>query len=260
MKKIIRTAWMLVALFAVCALWAGEKHTLYLVRHGQIEDGKLNAPTKETALTPLGEEQAKLVGEHLKNSGFQGTIYASPYYRTLQTASFICDALDTKFIVDAGLQEAGPSKTGKEMTRIRFGCTKDQFTKYFPRCIVPEDFPEPWRFHNESKEQRDARMVGAMDELLNKTPGGNVLFVSHGGIMTVLRKELEKRGGKISGNNWNCCLLVYELDENNNVVACHKETEKYFTPMQQTDNFVNAKVAHPEDPRYERIDGVPVQK
>jgi len=252
MKKFIRVTLLLVILFAICTLWAGEKRTLYLVRHGQAGEKGFRSPTKETILSKLGEEQAKCAGAYLKKIGFQGTVYASPLFRTMQTASFICDALDVKFIIEPGLQEHSlPKKPDDVQKVIPYGCDREQFAKYFPRSIVPEDYVYPWRVSKEPAEKRLIRVEQTLDKLLAKTKG-NILLVSHGGTMGALRKILAKRGGVAPGTVWNCALLIYELDENDKVIGTRNDTDKYLTDMQMTDNFVRTKVPRPDDPRYKK--------
>ncbi len=250
MKKTFRAGLLLLILFSVCTLWAGEKRMLYVVRHGQAGEKGFRSPTQETILTPLGEEQAKCAGAYLKKIGFKGTVYASPIYRTMQTASFICDALDVKFIIEAGLQEHSLPKNPEDVqTIVPYGCSREQFAQYFPRAIIPEDYVYPWRVSKETEENRTIRMEKTLDKLLAKTKG-NLLLVTHGGSMGALRRILAKRGGAPKGTIWNCALLVYELDENGKVISCRIDTEKYLTDMQMTNNFVGSKVPRPDDPRY----------
>jgi len=240
MKKSVRSALFLLVLFSVCSLCAKQTHTLYLIRHGQVNDPKCLSPkfqngTREQALTKLGVEQAKRVGAYLKRCRYTGPIYASPLYRAMQTASYICDALNTKFTIEPDLQEHTRRGHG-EKGFMAFGCNQQEFIKYFPRCIVPEGFPNPWRLDNESEEERSERVEKALDRLLAKHPG-KLMFVSHGGTMTALRRILEKRGGKPKGFNWNCCLLIYKLDENGKVISCGYETDRYLPDSMQTDNL-----------------------
>ena len=92
MKKHILAA---ALFFAAIALFA-ETKTIYITRHGQRGDPKYQKKFKfcdEDALMPKGEQQAHLLGKHLASLGFNGTIYVSPYYRTLQTATFAASEL-----------------------------------------------------------------------------------------------------------------------------------------------------------------------
>jgi len=236
--------------FAVCNQFISKKrrkHTLYLIRHGQVNNPSYNAPTGETRLTPLAEDQAKMVGAYVKQINFKGTVYVSPHWRAMQTATAVCDAIDTKFILDEGLQEHSIG-SGGETTRKKYGCTKDQFTKYFPRSLVPADFPDPWCLKNETEASCYARTIATMDRLLDKTDTQNVMFVCHGGVMTRIKAELASRSGlKISGTNYNCSLFVLELDENNNLISnenCSR-TRKYLCNFYLTDNYVSANSQHP---------------
>ena len=73
---------------------------VYVTRHGQPlqrtqaqkEDPEF--PPGDPPLSALGREQAQRLGECLKVLGFAGTIYASPYRRTAETADEIAEVLD----------------------------------------------------------------------------------------------------------------------------------------------------------------------
>ena len=92
MKKIL----LLLTLISLSVSFFAETKTFYITRHGQRGDPKYQKKFKycdEDALMPKGEEQAKRLGQYLNQQGFHGTIYVSPYYRTLQTATFAASQL-----------------------------------------------------------------------------------------------------------------------------------------------------------------------
>ena len=69
---------------------------VYVTRHGQVATdaeyyGDVNYPRGDMPLSPLGREQAKLLGERLKKEGFNGRIFASPFIRTMETAELISE-------------------------------------------------------------------------------------------------------------------------------------------------------------------------
>ena len=56
-------------------------------------------------MSPLGREQAKLLGEKLLSLGFHGRIISSPYYRTLETAEIIADITGSVIVPFAPVRE-----------------------------------------------------------------------------------------------------------------------------------------------------------
>ena len=66
----------------------------YITRHGAVVDYRAERddhlyPPGDIPLSPLGLEQAQLLGKRMKRLGFRGLIVASPYIRTMQTAEAI---------------------------------------------------------------------------------------------------------------------------------------------------------------------------
>lgn len=56
--------------------------------------------------------QAQTVGEYLKKIGFEGTVFVSPCYRTLETASLACERMGIKtMILEPRAQEVAGLKS-----------------------------------------------------------------------------------------------------------------------------------------------------
>lgn len=73
-------------------------HPLILIRHGQAEHqvNGLTGGWSDTALTPMGQEQVRLLGKRLcaELDGAPVTLGVSSLRRALQTAAILADALD----------------------------------------------------------------------------------------------------------------------------------------------------------------------
>ena len=72
---------------------------IWIIRHGNREDfqnpgwAKTAQRPFDPALSPDGETQAKEVGRRLQDEPIH-CVFASPFLRTIQTASHIAEALD----------------------------------------------------------------------------------------------------------------------------------------------------------------------
>jgi broad specificity phosphatase PhoE len=83
---------------------------LFLIRHGARLDFE-NPGWRETAerphdspLSPTGQDQVRRTAETLAGSGIRW-IYASPFLRTLQTATALADRLDLPIRIEQGFSE-----------------------------------------------------------------------------------------------------------------------------------------------------------
>ena len=137
---------------------------LYLIRHGQSANNRRKqalAEHPDTApaaavtrmadppLTDLGELQARLAGESLRDEGIT-TLYCGPMLRTLQTAQIVGAVLDLSPHVFVGLHEWGgvwePRDDGNSVQLP--GLTREEMSALFPRFVVPADVTDRgWWFH-----------------------------------------------------------------------------------------------------------------
>ena len=127
-----------------------------LARHGQpaLEDMPKGAnyefPDGDYVLTPLGREQARLLGKHLKKCGFQGKVLSSPYARTMETASIAAAVCGLEVTPDPGLQE------------MRFypeppcpGLTLAEMRKNYPNIAPDAVLKHPWMVEKGPEEVQD---------------------------------------------------------------------------------------------------------
>ena len=183
---------------------------LYITRHGQVGFPEYHDhEVRETMLTPLGQEQAHLLGIHLKNvQKFNGTILVSPILRTIETGVIIADILGKKVILETGIQEVN-------RTHHVNGMTLEQIEKRFHGKYIPgRNFSWPWRVTNENPEIWSKRYIREMDRIF-KEYSGDLLLVTHGGGVSSMVAELCRRGDLVTrGIGYNCSLFIFELDEN----------------------------------------------
>ena len=147
---------------------------LYLIRHGQSANNRRKAQqagdasgqkqnaSAESAprladppLTHLGEHQARLAGESLRDEGIT-RLYCAPMLRTLQTAQIIDAVLDLSPHVFVGLHEWGgvwePRGDGDSVQRP--GLTRKEMSAKFPGFRLPDEVTDRgWWFHDWEGDQ-----------------------------------------------------------------------------------------------------------
>lgn len=170
---------------------------LTLVRHGQTEKNVsdvLQGPHGGN-LTPLGVEQAIKVGLRLRDEKFD-LIYSSDSDRVLKTAVYIVKFhKDTCYIKTKDLREidVGPHE-GEPCNSIDWDNR-------------PADI--------ESRESICKRAHKVFTEAYTKYPNGNVLFITHGGIIRALIRVLYKQSEHYMENIGpfqNCSVTIYQIN------------------------------------------------
>ncbi len=152
---------------------------IFITRHGQVQTEKgvddPFYPKGEIALSPLGREQARLTGERLKELGFCGKIYASPYFRTMETANIIAEATDSNVYPYAPIQELMYPDSLKSGYR---GQPLSVLKEKFSHIAEDAELEDSWRV----KESEDMGTMRPRIEKIvsNFKPDTEVLFVGHG--------------------------------------------------------------------------------
>ena len=221
-----------------------ETRTFYFTRHGQRGDLKYHFRLKNVAedrLMPKGIKQAELLGQYMKQIGFEGQIYVSPYYRTLETATVACNQFTTqKLILEPRCQEVtGLKNATKKVYKLKTGITKKELAQLFPNVKVPKKVKFPWRLENEKQDQADQRIGQMIDDFLKNTEG-DIFVVCHGGILSSVIREMQKRGSEFSRPrfNYNCCLYSFTFDtETNRVIDAQDLTPEFMPSNLYTDNL-----------------------
>ncbi len=270
-KSIHRILFGMLVLFLVqeCGVLLGEDAVLklYVTRHaqrgaranwpeadrgknvcGDLIDGKVSVP-REDSITPLGEKQCVLLGQYLKKLGFNGKVFASPCYRTMQTAVCTVKAIgpSIRIIPEPGLQGGGNRKAPAK------GMSVAELVKRFPGMVQEVELPEFWKIANETTaEQRNARMEKFLDDLLKKEPAGQILLVGHSSTLPSLIIAINKRmtDKRLVIPHYpayvvNCCLYVYHFNRNGEVVDASLENYNYLPEDMITNNFSPLKKLPP---------------
>ena len=120
-----------------------------LVEHPHTSPAAAAPRMADPPLTDLGEMQARLAGELLKDEGIT-RLYCGPMLRTLQTAQIIGTLLDLSPHVFVGLHEWGgvwePRDAGPSVQLT--GMTREEIGERFPRFVLPADVTDQgWWFH-----------------------------------------------------------------------------------------------------------------
>jgi broad specificity phosphatase PhoE len=81
--------------------------------------GSPDFPAGNPALTQLGRQQARLLGQRLRYMAFRGIIYSSPYLRTLETAEIIAELTSGTVIVSDEIREINKVEENIEDVVVR---------------------------------------------------------------------------------------------------------------------------------------------
>jgi probable phosphoglycerate mutase len=146
---------------------------LLLVRHGQTPTTGKVLPGRAPGLhlADQGNEQARLAASRLAELKKVDAIYASPLERTRETAAPIGKALKLPVKTERGLLEADFGDwTGKELKALM----------KLPEWSTVQRAPSTFRFPaGESFLEMQTRIVGTLDRLRARHPGGVIIAVSH---------------------------------------------------------------------------------
>jgi broad specificity phosphatase PhoE len=169
---------------------------ILLVRHGQSEwnaagrwQGRADPP-----LTAAGRRQAVEATEAI---GIVDAIAASPLERAFTTAAIVAELTGVGPVeVHDGLVE----RDCGEWT----GLTAAEIEHHFPGALAEWRTPPGW----EDDDQLIGRVELALVALATAYPGGQVLAVTHGGVMFALERHLQGRNGGRIPNLGGCWLEV----------------------------------------------------
>ena len=124
---------------------------LYLIRHGQSTNNEGRRPrVADPPLTDIGIEQARWVGESLKDEGIT-RLYSSPMLRTLQTAQIISNIIDLPPHVFVGLHEWGGIWEARgDGTSVQLpGLNRSEMREIYPDVVLPKDVTDQGWWFNE---------------------------------------------------------------------------------------------------------------
>jgi probable phosphomutase (TIGR03848 family) len=153
---------------------SGPAPTLVLmVRHGQTPTtgSVLPGRAKGLHLGDKGREQAERAAARIGAVGKVKAVYASPMERTQETAVPIAKACKLRVRTHKGLIEADfGAWTGRKLGEL----------SKLPEWRTVQRNPSAFRFpRGESFPEMQARMVGAIGDLVARHPGEAIVVVSH---------------------------------------------------------------------------------
>jgi broad specificity phosphatase PhoE len=141
-----------------------------LVRHGQSEwnaEGRWQGQADPT-LTDLGRLQARV-----------DAVWASDLRRAVETAAIIADHLGVgPVVVDPDLRERDAGEFS--------GLTRPEIAARYPGFLDDGRRPPGW----EPDESLVARALRALRAIAAEVPGGDVLVITHGGLVYALEQHL----------------------------------------------------------------------
>jgi probable phosphoglycerate mutase len=149
-----------------------------LVRHGQSEwnaDGRWQGQA-DAPLSDLGRLQAV---EAARAIGAVDAVWASDLQRAAETAAIIAAEIGVgPVVVDPDLRERDAGEFS--------GLTRDEIEKRFPGHLAAGRRPPSW----EPDEHLLARALRGLRRIAAEVPGGEVLIVTHGGLVYTIEAHL----------------------------------------------------------------------
>jgi len=155
---------------------------LFLIRHGQsyVNLKEWTQGNTDEGLTPLGQEQAKRLGEWLPGylSGIDA-IYASTMRRARETAAAVAGAYNAEIQFDDRLREVGNNRLDHSP---------------WPNDALPKDYTDYWsarpfsptvlnEINGETLMHFRTRVGLFVEDLTERHRGRTVLVVAHGGVV-----------------------------------------------------------------------------
>jgi broad specificity phosphatase PhoE len=149
-----------------------------LVRHGQSEwnaEGRWQGQA-DPPLTDLGRLQAR---EAARALGTVDAVWASDLRRAVETATIVADHLGVgPVVLDPDLRERDAGEFS--------GLTRPEITARYPGYLDDGRRPPGW----EPDEALVARGLRALRAIAAEVPGGDVLVITHGGLVYALEQRL----------------------------------------------------------------------
>ncbi len=151
-----------------------RKSRLGLVRHGQTHANieRVWHGQTDTALTELGQRQARRLGDHFHHYMEPEVIYASPLQRARLTAQAIGDRFGIPVKLDPRLMEFHLG----DWERATFDSLQGA-SDVMRRLVLEPDFTAP---NGDSQNLVKKRMVEAIEEIAGHHPQENIVIVAHG--------------------------------------------------------------------------------
>jgi len=157
-----------------------------LVRHGQSEwnaDGRWQGQA-DSPLSDLGRRQAR---EAARAIGAVDAIWSSDLQRAAETAAIIAQDIGVgPVVLDPDLRERDAGEYS--------GLTRAEIEERFPGYLGSDRRPPSW----EPDDHMLARSLRALRRIATEVPGGDVLVVTHGGLVYTIEDHLGAERGRLA--------------------------------------------------------------
>lgn len=175
---------------------------IYAVRHGQTEMNCMDIVSgiTDVPLTEEGKNQALTLAQRLRKEAKIEKIIASPLLRAVQTAEIIASAFGLAVETDERLREQNYGiYEGKSRLAKGFLENKRQFAFCYPE--------------GESHFLVCQRVYNFLDDTIQRNYPKNLLLVTHGGVLRVLRSYFQDMNNEeyFSYNAENTSVEVYDI-------------------------------------------------
>ncbi len=171
------------------------RRTLWFVRHGESTwnaSGLVQGQARGPLLSIKGRREAAQLSERLRSIRV-GAIYTSDLERARETATIVGQAWRVPLHVDTALRERSfGDAEGSPLSELDPGASGIRFE----RVVDPDARPPA----GESLRELYARVRAFISELEVREPEGDVLVVTHGGVIRVA--EAYGRGIEVDEMTW----------------------------------------------------------
>ena len=151
---------------------------ILLVRHGQSEWNAVGR-WQGQADSPLSDQGRLQAREAARAVGAVDAVWASDLQRAVETATIIAGEIGVgPVVVDPALRERDAGEFS--------GLTRAEIEERFPGYLAAHRRPPGW----EPDEHLLARALGALHRIAGEVPGGDVLVVTHGGLVYRVEEHL----------------------------------------------------------------------
>jgi broad specificity phosphatase PhoE len=157
---------------------AADVTRILLVRHGQSEWNAVGR-WQGQADSPLSDQGRLQAREAARAVGAVDAVWASDLQRAAETAAIIAEAIGVgPVVVDPDLRERDAGEFS--------GLTRAEIEERFPGYLDAHRRPPGW----ETDEHLVERALRALHRIAEAVPGGDVLAVTHGGLVYALEGHL----------------------------------------------------------------------
>lgn len=157
---------------------APDRFEIYYIRHGNTSGAPCGDRDRcDVDLSPVGEEEARLLGERFKGKKFDAVL-SSPLVRAVKTAAAVTKKLDGDIPI-----EILPELIENGSTFGYRGCDVEYLKRYYPDIFVTNGavFGENEPITNRNDAENDARAARLIEYLRSRfTYGQRILVFAHG--------------------------------------------------------------------------------